>query len=283
MNAFFWKEQEVQFIEVAGKKLEAACFGPAPQVAPTIVLLHEGLGSLAQWKEFPALLAETTGLGVFAWSRASYGGSDPVELPRPVDYMTQEALQSLPGVLNAIGFERGMLLGHSDGASIASVYAGSVIDHRVRGLIVMAPHYFTEPLALAAIREIKNAYLTTQMRSRLGKYHKNVDNAFYGWNDAWLHPDFVDWNIADCIDYFRVPVLAIQGEEDQYGTVAQITEIEQRCYSPVEVCLIPECRHSPHADKPGETLSSIASFCRRLARMENWQAVAQLHKPQDSA
>ena len=268
MSEFEWCAGEKTSITVNGKALEAVSYGPSPSEAPTIVMLHEGLGCVALWRDFPQKLAEATGFGVFVWSRAGYGQSDPVDLPRPLDYMTREALDALPALLYTIGFQSGNLLGHSDGASIASIYAGSVEDFRVRGLVLIAPHFFTEEGGLKAIAEARQAYENGELRGRLAKYHKDVDSAFRGWNDAWLDPGFKSWNIADSIDYLRIPVLAIQGADDQYGTLAQIAEIENRIYSPVDVEIIPDCRHSPHVDQPELTLAAVAEFCARLARIE---------------
>ena len=209
---------------------------------------------------FPERLAKATGLGVFAYSRAGYGQSDPVELPRPLDYMSREARDVLPQLLDAIGLERGLLLGHSDGASIAAVYAGSFDDARLAGVVLMAPHFFTEPEGLSSIAAAKEAYENSDLRWKLGKYHRDPDNAFYGWNGAWLDPDFKRWNIAGSIDGFKVPVLAIQGEADQYGTLAQVHEIERRSPSPVTLEILPGCGHSPHLEKPEETLATVAAF-----------------------
>ncbi|WP_346896631.1 alpha/beta hydrolase [uncultured Roseibium sp.] len=268
MPEFEWREGVGSTIAVNGKMLEAVCYGPSPDQAPTLVLLHEGLGCVALWRDFPKTLAEATGFGVFAWSRGGYGQSDPVDLPRPLDYMTREAVDVLPGVLDTIGFKHGILLGHSDGASIAAIYAGNVEDFRVRGLVLMAPHFFTEEGGLKSIAEAKVAYETVDLRSRLAKYHKDVDNAFRGWNDTWLDPGFKSWNIAEAIDYLRIPVLAIQGADDQYGTLAQIEEIESRIYSPVDVEILADCKHSPFLEQPEKTLSAIREFCARLERIE---------------
>ena len=272
MSEFRWVSGEASFISVAGRQLEAMCFGPAPDVAPTILLLHEGLGCVALWRDFPQRLAEATGFGVFVWSRAGYGQSDAADLPRPLDYMTREAEESLPQVMDAIGFRRGILVGHSDGASIAAIYAGGVEDFRVRGLVLMAPHFFTEEEGLASIAAAREIYETGDLREKLARYHRDVDNAFRGWNEAWLDPGFREWNIAEAIDYLRVPVLAIQGTNDQYGTLAQIEELETRSYAPVDVRFIDDCRHSPHSECPEETLTAIGEFCARLERMEAAQA-----------
>lgn len=251
-----------------GKTFEYACWGPPPAEAPTIVLLHEGLGCLALWRDFPERLAGATGFGVMAYSRAGYGQSDAAELPRPLDYMTREAVEVLPQVLDAIGFRRGLLMGHSDGATIAAEYAGRVPDHRVRGLVLMAPHFFTESGGLAEIARARDAYAGGDLRARLGKYHRDPDNAFRGWNDSWLDPGFRDWNVSEVIDYLRIPTLAIQGREDQYGTLRQIDEIESRAYAPVDALILEECRHAPHQDRPEAVLDAVAEFCARLERIE---------------
>jgi len=250
------------------RNLEWAAFGPVPGKAPVIVLLHEGLGCVARWRDFPDQLSAATGLPVFAYSRGGYGQSDPVRLPRPLDYMTREATRVLPVVLDQIGAAAYILMGHSDGATIAAEYAGRIEDHRVRGLILMAPHFFTEPMGLASIEQAKVAYETGDLRERLARHHRDADNAFRGWNDAWLDPDFVKWDVSDVIDYFRVPVLAIQGQDDQYGTRAQIDAIESRSYAPVDVLMPADCRHSPHIDQPEAVLDAVAEFTGRLRRIE---------------
>ena len=259
-------------LTAGGRSLEYACHGPAPDQAPTLVLLHEGLGCVALWRDFPAALAQATGFGVFVYSRAGYGQSDPCELPRPLDYMTREAVGVLPEVLDAIGFRHGVLVGHSDGATIAAIHAGSVIDHRVRGIVLMAPHVFTEDMGLARIAEAKTAYEEGDLRARLAKYHADPDCAFRGWNDAWLAPGFRAWNVADVIDYVRVPILAIQGRQDEYGTLSQIDEIEARSYAPVDTLVLDDCRHVPFADQPGAVTGAIAEYCARLTRIEAAQA-----------
>jgi pimeloyl-ACP methyl ester carboxylesterase len=256
------------FLEAGGKRLDYACWGPPPAEAPTLVLLHEGLGCVALWRDLPEKLAAATGFGVAAFSRAGYGQSDPADLPRPLDYMTREAVDVLPQVLDALGVERCVLLGHSDGATIAAEYAGRVSDHRVRGLILIAPHFFTEEMGLTEIAAARKAYVTTELRGRMAKYHRDPDNAFFGWNDAWLAEGFKRWNVAEVIDYWRIPCLAVQGSADQYGTLAQIEEIESRSYAPVETAIIAGAHHAPHLEKPAETLVAIAEFCARLERIE---------------
>jgi len=256
------------WIEAGGKRLEWGVFGVPTPGRPVIVLLHEGLGCLALWRDFPERLANATGCAVFAYSRAGYGQSDACELPRPLDYMTREAVDVLPDVLDALGAERVVLMGHSDGATIAAIYAGSVADHRVRGIVLMAPHFFTEAMGLAEIVQAREAFGKTDLRTKMAKYHRDPEAAFLGWNGAWLDPGFKAWNVADVIDYIRVPALVLQGRQDQYGTLAQVDEIEQRAYAPVEVMVLEDCRHAPQFDQPEAVLAGVTGFCGRLERIE---------------
>ncbi|CUH64035.1 acetoin dehydrogenase E2 subunit dihydrolipoyllysine-residue acetyltransferase [Thalassovita gelatinovora] len=263
-----WTDGKTGFLTAGGKSLEYACFGPAPDQAPTIVMLHEGLGCLALWRDFPQRVAAATGCGVFVYSRAGYGQSDLADLPRPLDYMTREAVDVLPQVLDGFGFQNGILMGHSDGATIAAIYAGSVEDFRVRGLILMAPHFFTEDMGLAEISKAKTVFETGELKQKMAKYHRDPENTFRGWNDSWLAPGFKSWNVGEVIDYLRIPVLAIQGRQDQYGTLAQIDEIDSRIYSPLETAILDDCGHSPHFDQPKQTLAAITDFTARLIRIE---------------
>lgn len=263
-----WSNDAGLTLTAGGKTLEYAAWGPKPSDAPTLVLLHEGLGSVTLWRDFPQALVDATGFGVLAYSRAGYGASDPVDLPRPLDYMTREAIETVGDVLDAAGIEHAILLGHSDGATIATIYAGSVSDMRIRSLILMAPHFFTEPMGLAAIRAAGVDYVSGDLREKLGKYHANVDVAFNGWYDAWTNPDFEAWHVGDTIDHLRIPVLAIQGRDDPYGTLAQIEEIETRIYSPVETAILNDCGHAPHLDQRHAMMEAIRDFCARLDRIE---------------
>jgi pimeloyl-ACP methyl ester carboxylesterase len=269
MTAFRWIDGARGDIVADGKRLEAAAYGPPPDQAATIVMLHEGLGCVALWRDFPTKLAAATGYGVLAYSRAGYGGSERIDLPRPLDYMTREALFSLPAVLETIGLERGILLGHSDGASIAAISAGECPDERIKGLILMAPHLFTEPMGLASIVAARGAYETGDLRAKLAKYHAHVDCAFRGWNEAWLDPGFEAWNIEDAVGRWRVPALVIQGVDDPYGTLKQIRAIETRSPAAVESLILGDCRHSPQFDQPEATLKAIVQFCARVAAGPN--------------
>ena len=184
------------FLDLAPMRLEYRMIGPRPDAAPTIVMLHEGLGSVAIWGAFPEKLAAATGAGVFVYSRAGYGNSRGGKLPRTVSFMHEEATEVLPRVLAAIGFQRGILFGHSDGASIAAIYAGSVQDHRVRGLVLIAPHFFTEEMGLAEIRRAREAFAAGRLREKLKRWHADVDCAFLSWSEPWLDPQFRKWDIT---------------------------------------------------------------------------------------
>ena len=251
-------------LEVGEASLETR-FIPGRSDVPTLVLLHEGLGCVALWRDFPAQLAARTGCPVLAWSRQGYGNSSPRELPWPLDYMQQEGA-ALSRVLDAAGVGDCILIGHSDGASIALVAAGSVGAARIRGLVVMAPHVFTESGGLESIRAAKQAYEQGDLRQRLQKYHgANVDCAFRGWAESWLHPDFVDWNIESFLAGIRVPVLQIQGRDDQYGTVAQLQAIARQASTTVTTHVLEDCKHAPQFEQPEQTLALIAAFVADLA------------------
>src|ERR1700694_3990111 len=252
------------FLTIGASALEYRMIGPASDDAPTIVMLHEGLGSTGLWGDFPDQLQAATGTSVFVYSRAGYGASTPVALPRPLDYMHNEALDVLPKLLDSIGFRRGLLLGHSDGASIAAIYAGAHQDHRVQGIALIAPHFVVEDISVTSIAEIKQAYETSDLKSKLARWHKDVDNAFYGWNGAWLDPKFRSWDISEYLAYIRVPVAIQPGADDQYGSIRQVEIAEQECYCPVDVTIIPAAGHSPHREAPGATLNAISEFASRI-------------------
>jgi pimeloyl-ACP methyl ester carboxylesterase len=257
------------FLTINASDLEYRMIGPAPGNAPTIVMLHEGLGSAGLWGDFPDELKAATGAGVFVYSRAGYGNSTPAKLPRPLDYMHNEALDVLPKLLDRIGFRRGLLLGHSDGASIAAIYAGSHQDHRVEGIALIAPHFIVEDVSVASIAEIRKAYETTNLKEKLSRWHKDVDNAFYGWNDAWLNPMFRNWDISEYLAYIRVPVAILQGVDDQYGTMRQVEIAQEECYCPVDVTVIPGAGHQPHREAPGATLDAISEFANAVLRVHD--------------
>lgn len=248
------------FLTIGDSQLEYRLIGPQPSDAPCIVMLHEGLGSVGLWGDFPEKLQAATGASVFVYSRAGYGASSPVALPRPLDYMQREALDVLPKLLDMIGFREGILVGHSDGASIAAIYAGGVQDRRLNGVVLIAPHFIVETISVISIAAIKTLYESTDLKTKLARWHKDVDNAFYGWNCAWLDPAFRTWDISDALAYIRVPVTIIQGADDQYGTLRQIEIAKDECYCPVEVTLLPGTGHSPHREAADATLKTIVDF-----------------------
>ncbi len=249
-------------------RLEYRMVGLKPGEAPTIILLHEGLGSAGLWRDFPERLATRTNMGVFAYSRRGYGQSSSITLPRRVSYMHDEALDVLPKVLDAIGFRCGLLLGHSDGASIATIYAGGVQDHRVRGLSLIAPHFMVEDANLASIEKMKAEYASGDLRQKLARWHRDADQAFRGWCEAWLAPEFRNWDILDSLSYIRVPVQVIQGDADPYGSMRQVEIAREECYCPVDITILRGIGHSPHREAPDATLKSISDFVGHLSAME---------------
>jgi pimeloyl-ACP methyl ester carboxylesterase len=260
------------FLAIGVQRLEYRWIGPRPDAAPTLVLLHEGLGCVAMWGDFPERLAAATGCGVFVYSRAGYGQSSPAMLPRPLNYMTDEARETLPLVLNAIGFVSGLLVGHSDGASIAAIYAGSHQDHRVGGLVLIAPHFICEDITNASIATLRQEFdAGGDLRLRLARWHADVDATVRGWSDVWLGPDFRRWDISEYLAYVRVPVLIVQGEDDQYGTTRQIEIAQEECYCPVEVALLAGARHSPHRETPAATMRVVKEFVGRVLRERTGQ------------
>jgi len=254
------------FLDLPPLRLEYRMIGPRPDMAPTVVMLHEGLGSVGLWGSFPDQIAAATDAGIFVYSRAGYGQSAPGKLPRSTAFMHEEACEVLPRVLDAIGFQRGLLLGHSDGGSIATIYAGSVQDHRVRGLVLLAPHFFTEDMGVAEIRRARGAFAEGTFRDKLKRWHADVDCAFRSWGEPWLDPEFRKWDITDALGYIRVPILIVQGDQDQYGTLRQLEVAKQECFCPVETLVLPGIRHVPHREAPEVTLKAVAGFINRLLR-----------------
>lgn len=250
-------------IDLSGRRIEAAWWGPPPDQAPTLVLLHEGLGCVALWRDVPERLAVETGCGVLAYSRFGYGQSDPVTLPRPMTYMHDDALAVLPRVLDAARIRRGILIGHSDGGSIAAIHAGGAHDPRIVGIAMMAAHFFVEDLNIASIEQIREAYRTGDLRARLARYHADPDIAFWGWNGAWLDPRFRAFDLTDYLTAITIPVLALQGADDPYGTEAQLRVLERLVRAPLETMLIPGAKHSPHLEAKESTLTALVAFARR--------------------
>lgn len=249
------------FVTINGRRIEYQWIAAATRTAPTLVFLHEGLGSVALWRDFPARVAAATGGAALVYSRHGYGGSDKLAAPRGVGYMHEEALETLPALLAALGIAEPVLIGHSDGASIALIHAGAR-RWTVRGLVLEAPHVFVEDVTVTSIAAATEAWRTTDLRQRLARYHDDVDGAFTGWNDIWLDPAFRAWNIEEVLPRIDCPVLVIQGADDEYGTPAQLAAIERKVKGPVEILLLSDCKHSPHRDQPEAVLAAIARFVR---------------------
>lgn len=246
------------FVEAGGKRLEYRCWGEPPGSGPCVVLLHEGLGCVAIWKGFPEALSAALDLPVLAYSRAGYGFSDADDLPRPLDWMTREA-GVLAEVVEAFGIRAPVLVGHSDGATIAAIAAGTARSLRVLAAVLMAPHFFTEEMGLAEIARASDRFAKSGMAGRMGKYHRDPEATFRGWADAWLSPGFRDWNVEEALDGILAPVLVIQGREDQYGTLAQVEAVRARVPGAVTVILV-GCRHVPHLEREGLVLAAIVKL-----------------------
>jgi pimeloyl-ACP methyl ester carboxylesterase len=253
----------VEYVTAGGHRLEFARIGGNPS-RPTLIFLHEGLGSLALWKDFPARLAQATGAPALIYSRHGYGKSDRLVGDRGVDYMHVEALATLPELRRELGLEDVILIGHSDGASIALIHAGAA-KWPVRALILEAPHVFVENVGLRSIFVAKTAFETTPMRDRLARYHDDPEGAFWGWNRIWLDPAFRTWDIQALLPRIRCPVLEIQGADDEYGTLAQLDAIERAISGPVERLVLADCKHSPHRDQEEQTLAAMTRFVLALS------------------
>lgn len=253
----------MKHLEIAGLSLEYRDIPASRPERPTLVLLHEGLGSLALWRDFPDRLAARTGCRTLAWSRAGYGGSTPYAQPRSRRYLHIEAIEMLPAVLAAWGVERPLLVGHSDGGSIALIHAGA-FPAAVAGVVAMAPHEFVEPETLAGIRAAREAWEKTDFRHRLGRHHRHPERVFAEWSETWLDPAFADWNIESYLDAIRCPVLAIQGEGDEYASMRQVEVIGERVAG-AEVLKLAACGHTPQRDQPERVLEAVAAFVERAS------------------
>ena len=234
------------------------------QGRPTLVFLHEGLGSIRQWRDFPARLCAATGCPGLVYDRYGYGQSDVLAEPRrAVRFMHDEGLISLPDILSGLKIKNPILIGHSDGASIALIHAGS--GRAVRGVVAMAPHVFIEPLCLKSIDKAKVAFETTDLAARLGRYHKDARKTFYGGADVWLDPEFKGWDIrGDFLPNVRCPVLAIQGHDDEYGTMEQLEELRRRVGGPCELMKLERCGHAPFRDQPEVVTAKLTAFVKTL-------------------
>ena len=252
-------------IKVQGRNLEVLRI-PGSADLPELVFLHEGLGSASHWKDFPALVAASNRCPITVYSRYGAGDSDVLTEPRPVRYMHDEALTALPELLSTLRIENPILIGHSDGASIAIIYAGA--HNHLRGAVLLAPHVFVEDLSVSSISEAKVSFESTNLSELLGRYHRDPARTFWGWNNIWLHPDFRNWNIEEYLPRITCPMLVIQGLDDQYGTMAQVEAIRRQSGGPVEVLKLENCRHSPQRDRPTTTLEAITKFVEKVVRTQ---------------
>jgi pimeloyl-ACP methyl ester carboxylesterase len=242
------------------RRLEYRWFGESG-TDPAIVLLHEGLGSIAMWKDFPQRLSAATGRRVLAYSRYGYGQSDSLSEKRDPSFMHDEALQTLPAVLDSLNIPSPILFGHSDGGSIALIHAGAGL-RKVEAVIALAPHVFVEAISVASIQLAREAYLKTDLRAKLARYHKDPESAFWGWNDIWLDPRFLSWNIETYLPRIECDALAIQGTDDEYGSREQIDRIV-RLAPRAESLMLERCGHSPHRDQADAVLSAVREFLAR--------------------
>jgi pimeloyl-ACP methyl ester carboxylesterase len=252
-----------EFISVGGHRLEIQRIVGRDQL-PTLIFLHEGLGSISLWRDFPHRLAAATGAPALVYSRYGYGKSDPIRGDRAVDYMHVEALTVLPQLRHELSLDDVVLVGHSDGASIALIHAGAG-KWPVRGLIVEAPHVFVEDISIAGITAAKRAFETGDLSSRLARHHVDYEGAFWSWNKIWLHPDFRGWNITEYLPGVRCPVLAIQGADDEYGTLAQVKAMTRGVSGPLENMILPDCGHAPHRDQAAATLAAMVRWWQNSA------------------
>jgi pimeloyl-ACP methyl ester carboxylesterase len=248
------------FATAAGRSLAYEWIGEARPGSPTLVFLHEGIGSIRQWRDFPAKVAAATGCRALVYDRYGYGQSDVLAEPRrTVRFMHDEALHALPDLLRSLAVEKALLVGHSDGASIALIHAGAGYD--VLGVVAMAPHVFIEPVCLTSIDKAAHTFENTDLAARLGRYHRDARKTFYGWADVWLDAEFKGWDIRD--DYLPnigCPVVAIQGHDDEYGTMAQLDAIKQQVKGPCELLKLERCGHAPFRDQPEKTLDAVVRF-----------------------
>ena len=247
-------------VKAAGRSLSYEWIEGDGRARPTLVFLHEGLGSIRQWRDFPLKVVAATGCRALVYDRYGYGQSDVLEEPRrSVRFMHDEALVSLPELRGRLGIDDAILVGHSDGASIALIHAGG--GHAARGVAVMAPHVFIEPICIESIKKAASAFETTDLPARLGRYHRNARKSFYGWADVWLEPNFERWDIRDeYLPNVRAPVLAIQGVDDEYGSTRHAEIIGELCGGPSRVELLADTHHVPHRERPDTILGLVAGF-----------------------
>jgi pimeloyl-ACP methyl ester carboxylesterase len=255
-----------QHLETQAGRLEYTFVHRTPRSGePVLVFLHEGLGCIRMWRDFPATLAACLDMPGLVYSRAGYGGSAPITLPRPITYQEDEAQGPLFEILDQLNIEKTVLIGHSDGGTIALIHAGLDMSGRTRGAVTMAAHVFNEDICVAGIREAREIWETTDLRAKLARYHgDNVDTAFFGWNDTWQRDDYRHWNVEKYLPDISCPLLVIQGEDDHYGSVAQVDAIIKGAGGPAQKQMLPDCAHNPQFEQPAPTTDAISRFVANL-------------------
>jgi pimeloyl-ACP methyl ester carboxylesterase len=251
-------------VKTAGRSLSYEWIEGDARARPTLIFLHEGLGSIRQWRDFPVKVVAATGCRALVYDRYGYGQSEVLEEPRrSVRFMHDEALVFLPELRKNLGIDDAILVGHSDGASIALIHAGA--GHPARGVALMAPHVFIEPICVSSIKKVTAEFESSDLPARLGKYHRDARKTFYGWADVWTEESFKSWDIRDeYLPGIRAPVLALQGYGDEYGTIAQLDEIARRVAGPCELLKLEDCGHTPFRDQPEKTLAAVTRFIDKI-------------------
>jgi pimeloyl-ACP methyl ester carboxylesterase len=253
------------FISAAGHTLEYQRIDADPS-KPVLVFLHEGLGSITQWRDFPQKVSAATGCPALVYARYGYGQSDVLKEPRPLDFMHREAQVALPELLAALGIVNPILIGHSDGATISLIYAGS--GHPLRGMVVEAPHVLIEQHNMNGIRTARQTFESTDLPKKLARHHRDPAKTFYGWHDAWMSPEFQSWNVENILPGIHCPLMAIQGEDDAYGTMAQLDAIARQVSGPCELVKLADCGHTPHKEQPEKTFEAVTRFVGDLLSAE---------------
>jgi pimeloyl-ACP methyl ester carboxylesterase len=252
----------IEYLNASGKQLEYT-WAHRPPVAdePVLVFLHEGLGCIAMWRDFPTQMSASLDMPGLVYSRAGYGGSDPITLPRPITYQEDEAKGALNEVLDTLGIRQSILIGHSDGGTIGLIHAGCDTEERVLGAVTMAAHVFNEQICIDGIKEVQKVWDTTDLREKLKRYHgENVDVAFHGWNDTWQRDDYWHWNVEQYLPAITCPLLVMQGIDDHYGSMKQVDAIIDGAGGAAEKLMLPNCGHNPHFDQSDMTMNAIRTF-----------------------
>ena len=252
------------FLDFEEKQIEYITLGNFSSNSPVLILLHEGLGSVAMWRDIPKLIHEKTKMNILVYSRFGYGKSSKAELPRPTNYMSVEAEKYLPIILQKLSITKYVLIGHSDGATIAALGSINKSNRELLGTILIAPHFFVENESIRAIEETTDQYINKKLKNKLEKYHNDVDNAFFGWSNVWLSSNFKEWNVSNYLSEIKIPVLIIQGTNDPYGTINQVQILEDKLKSKLRKVIIENCGHNPFHEFPEMTIKCIDKFIKKL-------------------